>query len=214
MRISILCSDVEHPVNGYLERWAACNSGKHDISLVRRKADLPGGDLLFLISCAEIVKASERGAYSNALVLHASPLPKGRGWSPHIWQIVEGATAITLSLLEADEKVDTGKIWQQRTFEVPKYALWDEINHRLFEAELGLMDFAVRNADNVTPREQDESVEPSYYPKRYPEDSRLDPEHSIASQFDQIRACDPQRYPAFFDLYGHRYKLVLERVDE
>lgn len=214
MRISILCSDVEHPVNSYLERWAEHNADNHDISLVTRKSDLPGGDLLFLISCAEIVSTSERNAYRATLVLHASALPKGRGWSPHIWQIIEGATAITLSLLEADDRVDSGKIWHQQTFQIPKYALWDEINQRLFEAELALMDFAINSFDTVTPREQKPTVAPTYYPKRSSEDSRVDPGQSIISQFDQIRVCDPQRYPAFFDLYGHRYKLILERDDE
>lgn len=214
MKITLLCSDEQHPVNSHLLRWIQRNSDIHEIALARKKADLPGGDILFLISCAEIIRAEDRAEYRSCLVLHASDLPRGRGWSPHIWQIIEGAQEITLSLLEAEDKVDSGRIWNQISFPVPKHALWDELNERLFDAEIELIDFAVQNHESINPRPQDSKVEPSYYPRRTPEDSRVDPQSSIASQFDQIRVCDPLRFPAFFELHGHRYKISLEKIND
>jgi methionyl-tRNA formyltransferase len=50
---------------------------------------------------------------------------------------------------------------------------------------------------------------PTYYRKRIPEDSRIDPCGSIAGQFDLLRVADPERYPAFFDFRGHRYEIRL-----
>ncbi len=152
--------------------------------------------------------------YQASLVLHASDLPEGRGWSPHIWQIIEGATEITVSLLEAEDRVDTGRIWSQVHFQVPKHILWNEINQRLFDAELALIDFAVKGFSTIEPRQQNANIEPTYYRKRNPEDSRLDPEDTIANQFNKIRVCDPLRFPAFFELHGKRYKLLLEKVDD
>jgi methionyl-tRNA formyltransferase len=212
MKITLLCSEPSHPVNAHLLRWMECNKYDHDINIVRAKKDLGGGDVLFMISCSEIVSSIDREAYGACLVLHASNLPYGRGWSPHIWQIIGGAEAIVLSLLEAEDAVDSGRIWHQITLPIPKHALWDEINQELFDAEIALIDFAVREFNTVIPVEQDQSVEPTFFPRRTPVHSKLDPERSIATQFDLIRACDPIRFPAYFELYGHTYKLVLEKI--
>lgn len=214
MKISILCSDESHPVNAFLQRWITRNRDSHQISLVRKKKELLGGDILFLVSCSEIVSAADRAFYRASLVLHASNLPVGRGWSPHIWQIIGGAQEVTLSLLEAEDKVDSGRIWHQTTFLVPKHALWNEINERLFNAEIKLIDLAVHEFDTVIPKPQDIAMMPTYYPRRTPDASKLDAERSIASQFDLIRVCDPTRFPAFFELHGHKYKLTLEKINE
>ncbi len=213
MLISLLCSDEQHPVNEYLKRWISVQQGVHQVELVRRKSELSGGDILFLISCSEIVGQTDRSSYRVALVLHASDLPRGRGWSPHIWQLIEGADEIILSLLEAEDKVDSGRIWKKHKFSVPKHALWDEINARLFEAEIELIDFAVSKFEHVLPTPQDPTIEPSYYPARIPADSQIDASQSISSQFDRIRVCDPNRFPAFFELRGKKYKLILEKID-
>lgn len=213
MKISLLCSDEQHPVNEYLLSWIAKRENAHEIEIVRKKRDLSGGDILFLISCSEIVSAADRSAYRASLVLHASDLPRGRGWSPHIWEIIGGAEEITLSLLEAKDKVDSGRIWRKVRLPIPKDALWDEINERLFCAEIELIDFAVREFSSIMPVEQDMSIEPTYYPRRSPSDSQIDPSQSIASQFDRIRVCDPQRFPAFFELHGKKYKIVLEKFN-
>jgi methionyl-tRNA formyltransferase len=214
MQISLLCSDEQHPVNDHLKKWISVQQGIHQVELVRRKTELSGGDILFLISCSEIVGQTDRSAYRTTLVLHASDLPRGRGWSPHIWQLIEGADEIILSLLEAEDKVDSGRIWKKLKFSVPKHALWDEINMCLFEAEIELIDFAVSEFERVLPTKQDPTIEPSYYPRRTSADSQIDPSQSISSQFDRIRVCDPNRFPAFFELHSKRYKLILEKIDD
>lgn len=214
MKITLLCSDELHPVNAWLDRWVTLNRSKHEISQVRRKKDLPGGDILFLISCGEIVQAHDRAAYKATLVLHASDLPRGRGWSPHIWEIVAGADKITLSLLEAEDKVDSGRIWKKKSIPIPKGALWNEINELLFDAEIELIDAAVQEFETIVPTLQDPNIEPNYYRLRTPSDSQIDPQQSIADQFNRIRVCDPNRYPAFFELHGHRYLIKLEKVND
>lgn len=214
MKIGIVCSSPDHPVNPYLARWIEAHSQAHDIVLARSVKELDGGDILFLISCSELVGAAARARFAATLVIHASALPLGRGWSPHIWQILEGREQITVTLLEAEDKVDSGAIWHQAVCDIPRHALWDEINHAIFEAELGLMDFAVRNFGSCRPVEQDETAVPTYYPRRGPADCALDPDRTLAEQFDLIRVSDPDRYPAFFDLFGHRYRIRIEKVEQ
>lgn len=213
MNITVLCSDAAHPVNAYLEAWLKKLSGNHNITIVRSREELTSGDFLFLVSCSELIESHHRKRYSHTLVLHASDLPKGRGWSPHIWEIIQGGNAITLSLLEAEDKVDTGRIWLKHTIDIEKSALWDEVNHLLFEAEVKLMNQALAEYGKIKPYQQESNIEPTYHRKRKPEDSRIDPSSSISNQFDLIRMCDPHRYPAWFEMRGQKYKLVLEKMD-
>ena len=136
MRISILCSNQKHPVNSYLEDWMRSIKSGHEIELVRKKVDLSGGDILFLISCSEIITKEDRSLYTVSLVLHASDLPKGRGWSPHVWQIIEGHQRIVITLFEAEDQVDSGDIWHKEIIVVPEHALYDEINSMVFNFAL------------------------------------------------------------------------------
>lgn len=214
MKITLLCSDPQHPVNAYIQRWAEAQAGLHVVDIVQKKSQLVGGDILFLISCSEIINANDRAQYEACLVLHASDLPEGRGWSPHIWALIQGADAITLSMLEAEDKVDSGRIWRKAHIGVPKHALWDEINHLLFTAEVEMIDYAVQNYAHVMPRAQTEIDRKACYPKRCPKDSQIDPYKSIAEQFDLLRVCDPNRFPAYFEYRGHNYVLKLVKSDE
>lgn len=211
MKVSILCSDPAHPMFARLKAWKIRADQAHEVELVQKKAQLSGGDILFLISCHEIIKKRERDMYRHSLVIHASDLPKGRGWSPHIWQILEGSSEITVSMIEAHARPDCGDIWCQRKIAFEGHELADEINEKLFEAELELMDWALKNVGTVKPRSQ--QGEPTYYEKRSPADSRLDPTKTIAEQFELLRVCDSKRFPAFFELRGHRYVIIIEKRD-
>ena len=66
----------------------------------------------------------------------------------------------------------------------------------------------------IKPKTQASNVIPTYFKRRSPLDSRLNPEKGIKDQFDSIRVCDPLRYPAFFEMHGERFKLIIEKMDE
>ncbi len=214
MKIDILCSSPNHPIYHHLKLWAKKCSVKHSVKLFNSKFDLNGGDILFLISCSEIINADDRGKYTKALVVHASDLPLGRGWSPHIWQIVEGKTDIVVSLLEAEDKVDTGDIWHKLKINIPEHYLYDEINTALFNAEMELMDFAIDNFETIVPVPQSADASTSYYKKRTPADSEISIHKKIEDQFDIIRVSDPNRFPAFFYHLGNKYKLTVEKIKD
>lgn len=210
-RVSVLCTDPRHPVNTWLEPWAerTCKRG-HDVAILRDYKDLRDGDFLFLVSCHQIIRKDVREHFRHTLVLHASDLPKGRGMSPHIWTVVSGGEELVLSLLNAEDALDSGDIWTQNRIPLEGTELHDEINRLIFDAEIELMDWALENCDRTQPRPQ--SGEPSFFRKRSPEDSRIDPEASIVSQFNLLRVADPERYPAFFDHRGQRYRIRLEKM--
>ena len=212
MRVSLLCSDPVHPINERLRQWVRKHRDTISVEHVHSKSHLTGGDFLFLLSCTEHVDVAIRSAYRHTLVMHASDLPRGRGWSPHIWALIGGATNITVSLIEAEDRIDSGRVWHQILLTVPKHMLWDDINVLLFDAEIALLDVAIDRYHAITPKSQDPKIAPTYFRRRTSDDSEIDPFKSIAEQFDHIRVCDPRRYPAFFILHGTKYKITLEKL--
>lgn len=212
MKLSILSTDPRHPVVPRLQQWQGeMETLGHSVSLCFDKKDLANGDILFLVSCGQMIGDTERQKFRAVLVLHASDLPRGKGWSPHIWSIVNGSNQITVCLLEAMDPVDSGAIWYKAEFTLEGHELLPEINEKLFGAELSLMTQAVQNFDVVTPTPQSGDPD-SYMQKRTPEHSRLDVNKSLAEQFDLLRVVDNERYPAFLDYRGKRYQIKIEKV--
>ena len=212
MKIEILNTDASHPINSYLKQLQSSLKHNHSVSIIRSPGQVTNGDLLFFVSCGEIVDCDVISNFKHAMVLHASDLPKGRGWSPHVWDLLNGADKITVSLLDAAALVDQGDIYKKITVPIPKSALWDEINDLLFAAEIQLIEFAIENFDNLQKHPQSSDIPATYYPKRSPKDSEIDPNKPISEQFDLIRVCDPNRFPAHFHYRGEDYKIILEKL--
>lgn len=203
-KVSVLCSDSLHPVWPLLAAWCKKNNGALASSVER----LQGGDLLILVSCSERISKAIRDRYTRSVVIHESDLPRGRGWSPLAWQVLEGAAQIIVSLIECADPIDSGAIWTKQTLHLQGHELAEEINQRRDECRLALMDYALANFATIQPARQ--IGDASYYPRRTPEDSRINPWKPIADQFDLLRICEP-RFPAFFEFRGHRYEITLKK---
>ncbi|MBZ0096710.1 MAG: UDP-2,4-diacetamido-2,4,6-trideoxy-beta-L-altropyranose hydrolase, partial [Sulfuricella sp.] len=104
-------------------------------------------------------------------------------------------------------------IWLKTRFTIEDHELLPEINAKLFAAELLLMAQAVEQFVAIKPIQQTGDSGP-YMPKRSPADSQLDPDKTIAEQFDLLRVVDSKRYPAFFDYRGKRYLIKIEKVED
>lgn len=207
MTYHIFCDSTDHPILDFLKERV--KQAGQSLKLLNHSDKISSGDILFLVSCNQILSNDILSKYQHVLVLHASDLPMGRGWNPHVWQILSGKREIVVSLLQANEKVDTGDIWIQETINILPTDIFSEINEKVFEAEYKLIMKAIEGYQTITPTPQ--TGESTYYRKRTPEDSEINIHSSIESQFDLLRVCDPVRYPAFFYVDGTKYILKLEK---
>ena len=214
LKVSLIISDERHPINSWIETWMNERPEGQLAEIVRTSDQAKGGDICFLVSCTEILPKEFMQRYKHVLVIHASDLPKGRGWSPHIWGIIKGQEELTLSLLEASEKVDSGDIWHKSIHHIPKYFLYHEIIEVINKAHIDLIDYAVKHHLTIDPLPQDLKITPTYFSKRTPADSEILVNESIASQFDLLRVCDKDRFPSFFYLHGKKFKITIEHSDE
>lgn len=183
-------------------------AGHTAIALDSQK-DVTDGDIAFYLSCTGITHKPRLDCNKWNVVVHASALPHGRGFSPLVWQILEGTNSIPLTMITMAEDVDAGDIIAQRTLEFKGHELNDEMRDAMGQAIVDMcFDMATGQA---APDPSPQNGTPSWYARRSPKDSRLDPNHSLSEQFNLLRVVDNQSYPAFFDRDGHRYTLSISR---
>ena len=168
---------------------------------------LSAGDVCLLLSCGRLLNAEQLALHRYNLVVHESALPQGQGWSPMTWQILQGASSIPITLFEAVADLDAGPIHLQQEIALQGHELVDQWRVLQARATLDLCLTWFDRHQEAVQSAKPQVGEASHYPRRRPADSRLDPELSLAEQFNVLRVVDNQRYPAFFHWRGRRYIL-------
>ena len=155
----------------------------HTASIFQDHKDISNEyNLLFMLSYFHIVDKTFLDKHKHNIVIHASDLPKGRGWAPVFWQILEGKNRVPITLFEANEEADAGPFYYKDYLEFTG----DELNKEIREILANKMeDMCLRfmkNIDNLHPVKQ--VGIPSEYLRRTPKDSELDINRSIKEQFN------------------------------
>lgn len=165
-------------------------------------------DVVFLLSYSKIISAEELRLNKHNLVVHESNLPEGKGWSPLTWQVIEGKNDIRITLFEADEKVDSGKIYLRKNMHFNGDELVDELRKKQAEYTLEMCLEFINNYNKLINSAYDQAGESTYYPRRYPQDSELDINKTMNEQFNLLRTVDNDKYPAFF--YKNNKKYIIK----
>jgi methionyl-tRNA formyltransferase len=180
----------------------------YEVTLINEHDDVKKGNILCLLSCENIFNKLDLNDFN--LVVHESNVPKGKGWSPLTWQVIEGKNKIPITLFEAVEKVDAGRIYLQSFIELTGKELLSEIKDLQGKMTIDLILKFLKNFHKI--KGQDQKGDSTYYPKRGPIDSELDIDKSIKNQFNLLRVCDNERYPAFFKIDNKKY--IIKIFDE
>lgn len=206
MKIQILCDNINSWIIPYIQKFIAEMELEHvNIGLHFDHSNVEQGDILFLLSCEK--KFKNLSLNMHTLVVHESALPSGKGWSPLTWQILEGKNLIPITLFQAQESIDSGDIYEQILMEFNGSELIDELRDVQAEATFKLLRLFIQKFPNN--KNVPQKGEESFYKKRIPSDSELDINKSILEQFNLMRVCDNERYPSFFQLNGHKYKVKI-----
>lgn len=185
------------------EKGITCN-------LLYKHEDIVKGDILVLLSCEKILK--DLNLNKHNIVVHESALPAGRGWSPLTWQILGGKNEIPITLFEADKNVDSGVIYYKDVLQFDDHELIDELKIIQGTKTMELVIRFINDYPNVKGVKQQGA--PTYYSKRVPEDSQININKTVDSQFNLLRVCDNERYPAYFIKNGKKYIIKIEKEHE
>lgn len=188
------------------------NAAGDQAFLARNHDEIGTGDVAFYLGCIKITPPEVLGRNRRNLIVHASDLPTGRGFSPVTWNLISGENTITMCLLEAVDDVDAGPIVQKTAVKFEGHELIKEIRSVVGENTVTLCSGFL--AHDVPLEGQSQKGKPTYLPRRYPKDSELDPDIPLSEQFDLLRVVDNANYPAFFRLRGKTYKLEISKMDD
>lgn len=165
------------------------------------------GDILLALHYPALIPKDRLALHKNNIVIHGADLPKGRGRSPVHWQVEDGINDIVLTMIELDDKADSGPIYMKSVLKLDGTELLPAIRVKIVKAEIEMLDSFLSQWP-MTAKEQ--KGEASYYKKRTKESQQLDPQKTIAEQFDKMRVADNDAYPLWFEHRGVRYTLKIE----
>jgi UDP-4-amino-4-deoxy-L-arabinose formyltransferase/UDP-glucuronic acid dehydrogenase (UDP-4-keto-hexauronic acid decarboxylating) len=146
----------------------------------------------------EVLDTFAHGAFG----LHGSAygLPKGRGRSPMNWSLIQDLDRFLLSVMQLDEGADSGNVVETMKFDINPHDDIRTLYYKLVLAGQELFEHCIDEIEAGTLSTIPQEEEPTYYPKRIPEDGAIswaDPTETI---YDLIRAVT-RPYPGAFTEY-------------
>ncbi len=167
-----------------------------ETKLARSYEGVQSGWVSFMLGCVKIMPERYLKKNKYNLVVHESDLPKGKGFAPMSWQILEGKNIIPICLMEATKAVDAGKIWLREVIELDGTELNKEWRHIQGVKSIELCMKFVSDYESLIPMKQ--VGEQSFYKKRNAVDSELNIDIPLKEQLNLLRVVDNANYPAFF----------------
>jgi methionyl-tRNA formyltransferase len=183
----------------------------HKVRLINDKNKIEDSDFVFLLGCIGIVPPNILNKSKLNLVIHESDLPRGRGWSPLSWQVIEGKNRIPITLFEAREALDSGPIFLKDYIELDGTELLFDIKMKQGLMTIELVCKFLERWPDLVPIEQ--TCNSTSYPKRSIEDDKINVHKTIAENFDHLRIVDNEKYPAWFEFRGKKYKIKIYPYD-
>ena len=185
-------------------------SNEFNVKICYEEKEVRGVDLVFVLGYTKVLKGEILSSNKLLLVIHESDLPKGRGFAPIQWQILEGKNDITVCLLEVNNELDTGHIFDKIILSFDGTELYEEIRKKQAMITFELITRFLDKYPNFNFEKQ--KGKPSFYHRRRPSDSQLDVDQTIRNQFNLLRICNNKDWPAFFEIDGVGYQIKIEKM--
>lgn len=185
---------------------------RHQVDYVFNKMDLEANDICFLLSCSRLVTEQTLHLSRHNIVVHASNLPEGKGFSPLQWQILEGRSEIVLTLFEAVEACDAGPYYLKERLQFNGTELYDELREKLASKIINMCLEFSQNMYSLTPIQQ--TGKGSVYLRRTDKDDELDVNKTIAAQFNHLRVADNEKHPLYFHYRGCKYVIKVYKGEQ
>jgi len=156
--------------------------------------------------------------HARWLLLNSQPtlVPQYRGPSPWAYVIANGERETGVTVHQIDGGLDSGPVLHQQRVELTPFDTYLSLRAKVLDLEPKAILAALRKVGAGSPQftPQDESQAAEYVRPRTPDDSEIDPTRPLMDVYDEIRACDPDRFPAFFYIEGQKVCIRLWRPEK
>lgn len=144
--------------------------------------------------------------------VHGTLLPKYRGACTLNWVIENGEQKSGVTVHFIDSGCDTGDIIMQSSFPVSIFDTGKSLYRKTleFEPDVVYKALEILYSGNFSLLSQ-KNLGCNQYPNRKPFHSEVDPSKPLINLYNQIRASDPEKYPAYFLINGEKVCIKLWR---
>ena len=183
-------------------------SKKYNFSISKNFRNVKRQDIVFILGYMKVLPENFLKRNEMNLVVHESDLPEGKGFAPVQWQILQKKNKIPICLLDANNKADSGDIYEKNFIKLKGYELNGEIRKRQAIATIKIISKLLKKYPKFKKIKQ--SGKSTFYKKRGPQNSMLNINKSIKANFNLLRVVDNEKYPAFFIFKKRKYFLKIE----
>jgi methionyl-tRNA formyltransferase len=173
------------------------------------------GNALLSIGFPYLLPSELLSNFNPAINIHPTLLPRYRGATSGAYVLINNDRESGSSVHYLTECMDRGDIIRQSRVEITPFDTIRSVQRKVYEREPQLLLDALDSLERgVKPSPQDESCASEYPHKRTPADSEIDPSAPLVNLFNQIRACDPDDFPAYFMFHGEKVCIKLWRPEK
>lgn len=160
-------------------------------------------DILFIINYTKKIDLKKFSSSSINLVIHESNLPKGKGFAPLQWQVLQNKKKIIFSMIKINKMIDSGPIVMKKMLKLNGLELYDELRFLQAKTIFKMIDLFIKKYPKIKFKKQKGSS--TFYRKRTTKDSKLNINRTIKSQFNKLRITNNNDWPAFFVYRKQKY---------
>jgi methionyl-tRNA formyltransferase len=147
-------------------------------------------------------------APKGAIGIHGSLLPKYRGNAPFVWAMINGEKETGVSLFYFEKGVDEGDIIAQKKIAIEDKDTIKEILEKARVASVDvLLECLPQLANGTAPRIEQDHSQATIFPKRTPEDGKIDWDWDAKRIKDFIRA-QTKPYPGAFTIIDNKKVII------
>tara|TARA_B110000971_G_C19966898_1_gene480677 strand:- start:550 stop:1191 length:642 start_codon:yes stop_codon:yes gene_type:complete len=169
-------------------------------------------DIVFVLSYTKILPTNFLKRNNLNIVIHSSNLPKDKGFAPMSYQVLRGEKKIFNTMFKIDHTIDGGDVCFKNYFKLNGTELYDELRKKQAESIIDLMSSFLESFPKIKFKKQ--KGKENFNKRRKPEDSRININKSLKSQFNLLRITDNKSFPSFFIYKGIRFLISLKKQDE
>jgi methionyl-tRNA formyltransferase len=195
--------------NNWLSGHCKNYKNKHknkDIKIHYNFKKVKNYDYVFVLGYSKILPKIFIERNKLAMVIHESNLPIGKGFSPLQWQILKNKNIIKINLIKLESKVDSGDIILTDNLKLNGSELYDEIRKKQAGITFKLIDKFLSQKISIYKKQKGKET---FFRKRSPVDSKIDIKQSLKKNFNLLRICNNEKWPAFFYYKNQKYILKI-----
>ena len=180
---------------------------KFKVGVTSTLKNIKNYDIVIILGYTKIIDPEILSKNKLNIIVHPSKLPADKGFAPIAYQVLRNQKNIYFSIIKLEKKVDSGDIIFQKKVSLRGTELSSELREVQAHETIKILKKFLRKYPRMRFKKQ--NGKSSFNKRRTKKDSEININKSIKSQFNLLRICDNNKYPAFFKYRNTKYVIKI-----